>query len=130
MAADGPTDIDARATVRQALRGWQQRVQAVIEIARDSDDLAARLPVLDHLAHELVADLARAIDGLDAAVNTPGATLPPGVDVLREALGHAHARIGDIDLWHRAPAVAALRQARDLFGLAAARTVAEPRPRQ
>ena len=107
--------------VRLALRGWEQRVQAVIEIARDSDDLAARLPVLDALAHELVSDLERAIAGLDGAAHQPGVTLPEGSETLREALGRAHALLHGIGLWHRSPSVAALRKARDRFGVAADR---------
>ncbi len=101
-----------------ALRAWQQRVHAVLEIARDSDDLAARLPVLDSLASELVTDMARALAGLDAAIVLPRTALPPGTDVLRDALGRAYVRLARIDIWHRAPAVAALRQARDCFGSA------------
>lgn len=112
---------DAHATARRALRGWQQRVQAVIDIARDSDDLAVRLPVLNHLAHELVADLHRAMNGLDAAVHAPASELPAGADLLREALGKAHAQLDGIELWHRAPSVSALRKARDGFRLAADR---------
>jgi len=115
-----PADSPAHATL-QALRGWQQRVQAVIDIARDSDDLAARLPVLDTIAHELVRDLARALRGLDAAVHRADVILPPEADHLREALGQAHERLDGISLWHRPPAVAALRQARDHFRVAADR---------
>ena len=111
-------------TVRQALRGWEQRVQAVIEIARDSDDLAARLPVLDALAHELVIDLERAIAGLDTTAHVPGAELPYGTDALREALVKAHALLNGISLWHRPPSVGALRKARDGFGGAAGRLAA------
>jgi len=107
--------LDSPETVRLALSGWQQRVQAVIEIARDSDDLAVRLPVLDQLAHELVTDLERAIAGLDAAVHASGAALPAGADMLRDAIGKAHAQLAGIDLWHRPPSVAALRKARDCF---------------
>ncbi|WP_162271445.1 hypothetical protein [Luteitalea pratensis] len=110
--------------VRQALRGWEQRVQAVIEIARDSDDLAARLPVLDALAEELVSDLERAMSGLDAATHRPGAALPNGADTLREALGKAHALLHGIALWHRPPSVGALRKARDGFAVAADRLTA------
>ena len=123
--------LDARETVRLALRGWQQRVQAVIEIARDSDDLAVRLPVLDQLAHELVADLERAITGLDAAVHSQDSALPAGADVLRGALGKAHGQLFGIELWHRAPSVGALRKARDHFGSAVVRldpTVEAPAP--
>jgi len=109
---------------RLALRGWEQRVQAVIEIARDSDDLAARLPVLDALAHELVRDLEWAMAGLDAAAHRPGVVLPEGSDTLREALGKAHALLHGIGLWHRAPSVGALRKARDGFGVAADRLAA------
>ncbi|MGV3518133.1 hypothetical protein [Luteitalea sp.] len=112
---------ESGAAVRQALRGWQQRVQAVIEIGRDSDDLAVRLPVLDQLAQELVTDLGRAIDGLDAVSHAPGAVLPAGADVLREALGKAQDQLRGIELWHRAPSVAALRRARDHFAVAADR---------
>lgn len=104
--------------VRQALRGWQQRLQAVIDIGRDSDDLAVRLPVLDQLAHELVRDLGRARAGLEALAAAPGTTLPPHVDLLRDALGNAHQVLEGITLWHRPPSVAALRKARDHFGLA------------
>ena len=108
--------------VRQALRGWEQRVQAVIEIARDSDDLAARLPVLEALAHELVTDLERAMAGLDAAAHDPNViALPEGADTLRAALGKAHALLHGITLWHRPPSVGALRKARDGFGVAADR---------
>jgi hypothetical protein len=110
-----------RELVRQALRGWQQRVQAVIEIARDSDDLAARLPVIDALATELVADLERALAGLDATSHLPAVSLPEGVDSLREALGKSHALLHGISLWHRPPSIAALRKARDSFGAAADR---------
>lgn len=117
-----PTDPPSFESVtRQALRGWQQRVQAVIDIARDSDDLAARLPVLDTLAHELVGDLERALHGLDAAVHRADTTLPPDADQLRAALGNAHAVLDGITLWHRPPSVAALRKARDHFRLAADR---------
>ena len=108
----------------QALRGWQQRVQAVIDIARDSDDLVARLPVLDTLAHELVRDLARALAGLDVLVHRPDAGLPPGADVLRTAIGNAHDQLDGITLWHRPPSVAALRKARDHFRVAADRMAA------
>ena len=107
--------------VRVALRGWEQRVHAVIEIARDSDDLAARLPVLDALAQELVRDLERAMAGLDAAAHQPGVALPEGSDTLRIALGKAHALLHGIGLWHRAPSVGALRKARDGFSVAADR---------
>lgn len=107
--------------VRLALRGWQQRVQAVIDIARDSDDLAARLPVLEALATDVVADLSRGIAGLDALTHRPDAALPPGTDLLREALGKAHDLLHDIALWHRGPSVAALRKARDHFAAAADR---------
>lgn len=109
------------APTRQALRGWQQRIQAVIDIARDSDDLAARLPVLDTLAHELVRDLERALRGLDAATRHEGTTLPQDADHLRAALADAHALLEGISLWHRPPSVAALRKARDRFRLAADR---------
>lgn len=118
MVRGGSFDRGSREAVRLALRGWQQRVQAVIDIARDSDDLVVRLPVLDQLAHELVADLARAMAGLDDLSETAGPS-PASVDILREALGQAHARVQGIALWHRAPSVAALRQARDYFRLAA-----------
>lgn len=104
--------------VRLALRGWQQRVQAVLDIARDSDDLVARLPVLDALADELVADLSRAIAGLDALINRPGTSVPPGADLLRAALGKAHDHLDGIALWHRGPSVSALRKARDHFAAA------------
>ncbi len=106
--------------VRLALRGWQQRVQAVIDIARDSDDLVARLPVLDQLAHELVSDLGRAMGGIDDAARPPAAS-PSGTATLRTALGKAHARLHGIELWHRAPSVTALRTARDVFAAAARR---------
>ena len=111
-------------TVRQALRGWEQRVQAVIEIARDSDDLAARLPVLDALARELVTDLGRALAGLDVVADRPGVALPEGADTLRGALGKAHALLHGIALWHRPPSVGALRKARDGFRVAADRIAA------
>jgi hypothetical protein len=110
-----------RATVRRALRAWQQKVQAVIDIARDDDDLAARLPVLDRLATELVDALARASDALQRL----GVRLPPGADVLRRAVGEAHAVLAGIELWHRPPSVEALRKARDHFRLAADRLAAE-----
>ena len=119
MSHDGATGPESLDTVRLALRGWQQRIQAVIDIARDSDDLAVRLPVLDRVAHELVSDLERAIYGLDTLGHTPGATIPAGAEVLRAALGQAHARVHGIELWHRAPSVGALRKARDYFRLAA-----------
>ena len=119
MSDNGLVDGDSRDGVRLALRGWQQRIQAVIEIARDSDDLAVRLPVLDQVAHELVTDLARAIAGLDGLGHAAGAAALPGADVLREAIGQAHARLHGIELWHRAPSVGALRKARDYFRLAA-----------
>lgn len=106
---------------RQALRGWQQRVQAVIDIARDSDDLVARLPVLDTLAHELVRDLERALHALDAAAHRADTTLPPDADHLRAALASAYRLLDGIALWHRPPAVAALRKARDHFRVAADR---------
>lgn len=121
MSRDIRTEFDSRESVRLALRGWQQRVQAIIEIARDSDDLAVRVPVLDQLAHELVADLTHAMTGLDALAHHPGAAVPADVDVLRQALGQAHAQVKSIELWHRAPSVSALRKARDYFGVAADR---------
>lgn len=123
MQGDERAEDHASDAVRLALQGWQQRVHAVIEIARDSDDLAARLPVLDQLAHELVSDLERAIRGLDTAALARDAALPPGVDVLRQALGKAHAQLSGIELWHRAPSVGALRKARDGFGAAVGRLV-------
>jgi hypothetical protein len=116
-----PADSRRDDAVRLALRGWQQRMQAVIDIARDSDDLAARLPVLETLATDVVADLSRAIAGLDALTHRPDAALPPGTDLLREALGKAHGLLHDIALWHRGPSVAALRKARDHFAAAADR---------
>lgn len=121
MPTDGPSDLQARESVRLALKGWHQRVQAVIEIARDSDDLAVRLPVLDELARELVIDITHAINGIDAAMHAPGAVLPSGTDVLRDALGKAHSQLAGIELWHRSPSVAALRKARDYFGVASER---------
>lgn len=124
MSRDIRTEFDSRESVRLALRGWQQRVQAIIEIARDSDDLAVRVPVLDELAHELVADLTHAMTGLDALCHQPGATVPGDVHVLRQALGQAHAQVKSIELWHRAPSVGALRKARDYFGVAADRLTA------
>lgn len=121
-----PTDPPPLDTAtRQALRGWQQRVQAVIDIARDSDDVAARLPVLDTIAHELVRDLERALHGLDAAVHHSGASLPSDADHLRAALGNAHDVLAGIALWHRPPSVAALRKARDHFRLAADRLASD-----
>ena len=114
-------DETSGALVRQALRGWEQRVQAVIEIGRDSDDLAARLPVLDALAHELVVDLEHAMDGLDAASHTSGVELPGEAGVLRHALARAHRLLHGIELWHRPPSVGALRKARDGFSIAADR---------
>lgn len=107
--------------VRQALRGWQQRVQAVIEIGRDSHDLPARLPVLDVLAHELVADLERAADGLDGAARDAGASLPRHADELRAAIERACRLLHGIELWHRPHSVGALRKARDGFRAAADR---------
>ena len=115
-----PTDE----VVRVALRGWEQRVHAVIEIARDSDDLPARLPVLDALARELVRDLEQAMSGLDGAAHQPGVTLHDATDTLRDALAKAHALLHGIGLWHRAPSVGALRKARDGFGVAADRLAA------
>ena len=103
--------------VRKALRGWQQRIQALIEIARDDEDLVARLPVVDRLAAELVGALSAARAGLDAA----GPRLPAEADVLRHAIGEAHALLRGIELWHRPPSVAALRKARDHFRVAADR---------
>lgn len=110
--------------VRVALRGWEQRVHAVIGIARDSDDLAARLPVVDALAQELVRDLERAMAALDEAGHRPGVTLPEGSDTLRQAIARAHALLHGISLWHRAPSVSALRKARDGFAVAADRLAA------
>jgi hypothetical protein len=121
MQRDAHAGLVTFGAVRLALRGWQQRVHAVMDIARDSDDLTVRLPVLDQLAHELVADLVRAMRGLDAAVHAPGSEWPAGADLLREALGRAHAQLDGIELWHRAPSVSALRKARDGFRLAADR---------
>jgi hypothetical protein len=115
MQGDERAARDGTETVRLALQGWQQRIYAVIEIARDSDDLAVRLPVLDELAHELVADLERAMHGLDAAAQVREADLPRGADVLRVAVGKAHAQLSGIELWHRGPSVGALRKARDGF---------------
>lgn len=128
MATDGPSDLQARESVRLALKGWQQRVQAVIEIARDSDDLAVRLPVLDELARELLIDITHAINGIDAAMHAPGAVLPFGSDVLRDALGKSHTLLAGIELWHRAPSVAALRKSRDHFAVAAERFPADGSP--
>lgn len=116
-----PTPPSPDTHALQALRGWQQRVQAVLDIGRDSDDLAARLPVLETVAHELVRDLGRALSGLDALVHRPGAALPAHADVLRAALGNAHALLDGITLWHRPPSVAALRKARDHFRVGADR---------
>lgn len=126
------TDVpepESSVVARRALVGWQQRVQAVIDIARDSDDLAARLPVLDQVATELVADVARAIAGLDALAGSPMADLPPGNDTLRDALGRAHDLLHGIGLWHRPPSVAALRKARDHFAVAARRLDCQRAPR-
>ncbi len=120
---------DSSDVVRRALVGWQQRVQAVIDIARDSDDLAARLPVLDQIATELVADVARAIAGLDALAGSPTADVPPGSDTLRDTLGRAHDLLHGIGLWHRPPSVAALRKARDHFAAAARRLDGQRTPR-
>ena len=103
--------------VRRALRGWQQRIQAVLEIARDDDDLAARLPVLDQLAAEMVEALSFARAGLEAA----GSRLPERAEPLRRAIVEAHARLAGIDLWHRAASVEALRKARDHFRVEADR---------
>lgn len=121
MPADRSANPAAREAARLALTGWQQRVQAVIEIARDSDDLVARLPVLDQLARELVSDIARAIAGLDALGRRPDAGVPANVDALRDALGKAHAQLYGIELWHRPPSVGALRKARDCLRTAADR---------
>ena len=114
---EGP-DHDA---TRRALRGWAQRLQALIEIARDTDDLTARLPVLDTLATELVSSLASAITAFDHVAHHPRATMPAGADLLRDALGEAHDLLRDITLWHRGPSVAAMRKARDHFAAAADR---------
>jgi hypothetical protein len=107
----------ARDATRRALRGWQQRIQAVLDIARDDDDLAVRLPVLDQLAAELVAALGLARAGLEAA----SGRLPAEADALRRAVRDAHELLHGIDLWHRPPSVAALRKARDRFRVAAER---------
>jgi hypothetical protein len=109
--------LGAPDAARRALRGWQQRIQAVLEIARDDDDLAARLPVLDQLAAELVAALGVARAGLEAAAGH----LPAEADVLRHAVRDAHELLHGIELWHRPPSVAALRKARDRFRVAADR---------
>ncbi len=124
MDRDDSSALDVPDAVRRALRGWQQRTQAVIDIARDSDDLTVRLPVLDHLAHELVADIARAITALDALTHRPRARLPVDADMLRHALGQAHDLLDGIELWHRPPSVTALRKARDHFARAAERLTA------
>ena len=77
MANEGAgNDVEAAEAVRLALRGWQQRIQAVIEIARDDDDLAARLPVLNTVASDLVAALTRAVGGLDSVPALPVEVLP------------------------------------------------------
>ena len=117
-APDRAPDIRSPETVRLALVGWRQRVQAVIEIARDSDDLAVRVPVVDELARGLVIDLERAMAALDAVTASASTTPPPSTDVLREALGKAHAHLAGIELWHRPTSVGALRKARDQFAVA------------
>ncbi len=116
--------LDAPDAVRRAMRGWQQRIQAVIEIARDDDDLVARLPVLDRLATELVQALAAARDGLEH----PGARLPASATPLRHAVRSAHALLAGVELWHRPPSVALLRTARDHFRVAADRIDGHLRP--
>ena len=103
--------------VRRALRGWQQRVQAVLDVARDDDDLPARLPVLDAVASELVSSVRAACEGLDLYTRP----LPEDAVVLREALGRALDALRGIELWHRPPSVAALRRARDYLRIAADR---------
>ncbi len=113
-------DLRALATpdaVRLAMRGWQQRIQAVIEIARDDDDLAARLPVLHQLGSELVAGLAAAGDGLEHADSPLSVDATP----LRRAIRGAHALLAGIELWHRPSSVEALRKARDHFRVGADR---------
>jgi hypothetical protein len=107
---------DAAEAVRLALRGWQQRIQAVLEVARDDEDLPARLPVLVTVASELVTALGQAVDGLDRMAALPVEVLP-----LRLAAGQAHDLLRGIELWHRPTSVAALRKARDHFRLAADR---------
>ena len=107
---------DTGEAVRLALRGWQQRIQAVLEVARDDDDLPARLPVLVTVASELVTALGHAVDGLDRVPALPVEVLP-----LRLAAGQAYELLRGIELWHRPPSVAALRKARDHFRLAADR---------
>lgn len=103
--------------VRRALRGWQQRIQAVLEIARDEDDPVARLPVLDRVASELVTALGAARAGLVGAASR----LPAEAEPLRQAVDDAHRVLGGIELWHRPPSVDALRKARDHFRVAADR---------
>jgi hypothetical protein len=117
MSDDGADkEVETAEAVRLALRGWQQRIQAVIEIARDDDDLPARLPVLDAVASDLVAALTHAVRGLDNVAALPVEVLP-----LRLALGQALVLLRDIELWHRPPSVAALRKARDHFRVTADR---------
>ena len=117
MANEGAgNDVEAAEAVRLALRGWQQRIQAVIEIARDDDDLAARLPVLNTVASDLVAALTRAVGGLDSVPALPVEVLP-----LRLAVGQALALLRGIELWHRPSSVTALRKARDHFRVPADR---------
>lgn len=115
-----PAALDATDALRRALRGWEQRIDAIMRIARDDDDLAARLPVLDVLTRELVAALAQARQGLESATRQ-GPSI--GVDEawydnmapLLTAVSSAHDLLVDIAVWHRPSSVAALRKARDHF---------------
>lgn len=114
---------DAAEAVRLALRGWQQRIHAVIEVARDDDDLAARLPVLHAVASDLVRALTQSMEGLDRVPALPVEVLP-----LRLAVGQALDLLRGIELWHRPSSVTALRKARDHFRVAADRLQAPGEP--
>lgn len=115
-----PPALDAADALRRALRGWEQRIDAIMRIARDDDDLAARLPVLDVLTRELLEDLAQARLGLENATHRAPvlgldeqwiANMAP----LLSAVTGAYDLLVDIEIWHRPSSVAALRKARDRF---------------